>query len=149
MQASVDVVDVKLHYFVVMTYSGSSMCLDLKADVKVLSRANPLVSPHLMEMVLIVLLRHWSQDPASEETVLPKVMACPVAHLDAPICFVNVLHLCWSSLMMVEGWGSGNSRPRAMIGSSSEDSYSFGAAAYPCPLALVGTQDAHFLSEPH
>jgi hypothetical protein len=90
----VGVVDVKMCYFAVMTYSDLSMCLDSRVDVRVLAYANPLALCHLMEMASIVLLlRHSTLDPVSEEMVPPKAMACLVAHLDASICsVVNVLH---------------------------------------------------------
>lgn len=137
---SADAVDVKLHCFVVMTYSGSWMCLDSKVDVKVLLRANPLALRHLTETVSIVLpLHHSLQGPASEEILL-KVMTCLVAHLDASIYSVNVSRssskirqcqdivsnhpLCSSSLMSLEDWGSESSMPREMMGSASEGSYS-------------------------
>lgn len=90
MQASVDVVDLKPHYSVVMTHCDSLMCLDLKMGVKkVQSYVSQLVSLH--SKIVSILLHYLPQDPVPEETIPLMVMECPT-YLNVSVYFVSVVH---------------------------------------------------------
>lgn len=89
MRASADVVDWKPHYSAMMMHCDSSMCLDLKVDVKVQSYVSHLVSLH--SKIVSILLHYLPQDPAPEETIPLMAMECPT-YLNESVYFVNVVH---------------------------------------------------------